>query len=136
MEYGYARVSTKEQHEQRQLAALLAFGVPDQCIYVDKQSGKDFERENYKKLLQNLKNGDTLAIKSIDRLGRNYEEILDQWRIITKEKQASIVVLDMPLLDTRQNRDLTGTLIADKNGNLSERCQFKGVIGLGVGYSF
>ena len=113
MEYGYARVSTKEQHEQRQLAALLAFGVPDQCIYVDKQSGKDFERENYKKLLQNLKNGDTLAIKSIDRLGRNYEEILDQWRIITKEKQASIVVLDMPLLDTRQNRDLTGTLIAD-----------------------
>lgn len=113
MEYGYARVSTEEQHEQRQLAALLAFGVPDQCIYVDKQSGKDFERENYKKLLQKLKNGDTLAIKSIERLGRNYEEILDQWRIITKEKQASIVVLDMPLLDTRQNRDLTGTLIAD-----------------------
>lgn len=82
-------------------------------IYMDKQSGKDFERANYKKLLRKVKSGDTLVVKSIDRLGRNYDEILEQWRIITKEKQVAIVVLDMPLLDTRQNRDLTGTLIAD-----------------------
>ena len=82
-------------------------------IYVDKQSGEDFERTQYRRLLRKLKNGDTLVVKSIDRLGRNYEEILEQWRIITKEKRAAIVVLDMPLLDTRQNRDLTGTLIAD-----------------------
>lgn len=113
MEYGYIRVSTKEQNEQRQLIALRDFGIRDRHIYMDKQSGKDFERTQYKKLVRKLKIGDTLAIKSIDRLGRNYDEILEQWRIITKEKQASIVVLDMPLLDTRQNRDLTGTLIAD-----------------------
>lgn len=113
MEYGYARVSTKEQNEQRQLIALHEFGIADKQIYIDKQSGKDFERISYKKLLRKLKNGDTLVVKSIDRLGRNYEEILEQWRIITKEKQAAIVVLDMPLLDTRRNRDLTGTLIAD-----------------------
>lgn len=111
--YGYARVSTKEQHEYRQLEALKEFGVKEDFIYVDKQSGKDFERENYKKLLKKLKDGDVLVIKSIDRLGRNYNEILEQWRIIIKEKCATIVVLDMPLLDTRKNNDLTGTLIAD-----------------------
>ena len=113
MEYGYARVSTKEQNEERQLLALNEFGIYDKNIYVDKQSGKDFERPKYKLLLKRLKPGDTLVIKSIDRLGRNYDEILEQWRIITKEKRAEIVVLDMPLLDTRQSRDLTGTLIAD-----------------------
>lgn len=113
MEYGYARVSTKEQNELRQLIALTEFGVLSCNIFVDKQSGKDFERSNYKRLLKRLKPGDTLVVKSIDRLGRNYEEILEQWRYITKTKQTAIVVLDMPLLDTRQNRDLTGTLIAD-----------------------
>ena len=113
MEYGYVRVSTKEQNELRQIIALREFGIGEKQIYVDKQSGKDFERTNYKKLVRKLKNGDTIVIKSIDRLGRNYEEILEQWRIITKEKQVAVVVLDMPLLDTRQNRDLTGTLIAD-----------------------
>ena len=113
MEYGYVRVSTREQNEQRQMIALRDFGVADQRIYMDKQSGKDFERTNYKRMLRKVKSGDTIVIKSIDRLGRNYDEILEQWRIITKEKQVAIVVLDMPLLDTRQNRDLTGTLIAD-----------------------
>lgn len=113
MEYGYVRVSTKEQNERRQLAALREFGIEKGRIYVDKQSGKNFERSEYQRLLGRLRQGDTLVIKSIDRLGRNYEEILEQWRIITKEKQAGIVVLDMPLLDTRQSRDLTGTLIAD-----------------------
>ena len=113
MEYGYARVSTKEQNEQRQLIALREFGIPERQIFVDKQSGKDFERKSCQKLFKKLKTGDVLVIKSIDRLGRNYDEILEQWRSITKEKQSAIVVLDMPLLDTRQNRDLTGTLIAD-----------------------
>ena len=113
MEYGYARISTREQNERRQLAALQDFGIENAKIYMDKQSGKDFERIQYRRLLRTLKSGDTLVVKSIDRLGRNYEEILEQWRIITKEKQAAIVVLDMPLLDTRQTRDLTGTLIAD-----------------------
>ncbi len=113
MEYGYIRVSTKEQNEQRQLIALSEFGIKGSHIFMDKQSGKDFARPNYQKLIRKLKSGDTIVIKSIDRLGRNYEEILEQWRIITKEKQAAVVVLDMPLLDTRQNRDLTGTLIAD-----------------------
>lgn len=113
MEYGYARISTKEQNERRQLVALRDFGIKNDKIYMDKQSGKDFERIQYRRLLRTLKSGDTIVVKSIDRLGRNYEEILEQWRIITKEKQAAIVVLDMPLLDTRQNRDLTGTLIAD-----------------------
>ena len=113
MEYGYARVSTKEQNEQRQIVALEEFGLDRKQIFTDKQSGKDFERTNYRKLVRRLKEGDTLVVKSIDRLGRNYEEILEQWRIITKDKGAAIVVLDMPLLDTRQNRDLTGTLIAD-----------------------
>ena len=113
MEYGYVRVSTKEQNEQRQMIALREFGISDKYIFLDKQSGKNFERPNYKKLMRKLKNGDTLVIKSIDRLGRNYDEILQQWQIITKEKQANIIVLDMPVLDTKQNRDLAGTLIAD-----------------------
>ena len=113
MEYGYARVSTKEQNEQRQIVALEEFGLDRKQIFTDKQSGKNFERTNYRKLVRRLKEGDTLVVKSIDRLGRNYEEILEQWRIITKDKGAAIVVLDMPLLDTRRNRDLTGTLIAD-----------------------
>ncbi len=111
MEYGYVRVSTKEQNEDRQIIALKEFGVGR--IYLDKQSGKDFERPNYKRMLRKLRSGDTVVIKSIDRLGRNYKEILEQWRIITKEKDCAVVVLDMPLLDTRQSRDLTGTLIAD-----------------------
>lgn len=110
MEYGYARVSTKEQNEERQLIALRAAGLHKHQIFLDKQSGKDFNRCQYQRLLRRLK---TLIIKSIDHLGRNYHEILEQWRIITAEKQAAIVVLDMPLLDTHQNRDLTGTLIAD-----------------------
>lgn len=111
--YGYVRVSTKEQNEARPVIAIREFGVDEQNIFVEKQSGKDFNRPQYKRLLRKLKAGDTLVIKSIDRLGRNYDEIIEQWRIITKEKQAAIVVLDMPLLDTRQGRDLTGTLIAD-----------------------
>ncbi len=113
MEYGYMRVSTKEQNERRQFIALQEYGIENSRIYVDKQSGKDFERTQYKLLMRKLKYGDILVIKSIDRLGRNYEEILEQWRIITKEKQIDIVVIDMPLLDTRRNKDLTGTLIAD-----------------------
>ena len=113
MEYGYIRVSTREQNEQRQLIAMQEFGISGNRIYMDKQSGKDFERKNYKKMVRRLKKDDTLVVKSIDRLGRNYDEILEQWRMITKEKQAAIVVLDMPLLNTRQTRDLTGTLIAD-----------------------
>lgn len=113
MTYGYVRVSSREQNEERQIIAMRDFGIEDKLIYLDKQSGKDFERPQYRKLLRKLKNGDTLVIKSIDRLGRNYDEILVQWRTITKQKKAAIVVLDMPLLDTRQNRDLTGTLIAD-----------------------
>lgn len=111
--YGYIRVSTKEQNEDRQLIAMREFGVPEENVIMDKQSGKDFDRPGYKRLMRKLQTGDTLVIKSIDRLGRNYDEILEQWRLITKEKQAAIVVLDMPLLDTRRNRDLTGTLIAD-----------------------
>lgn len=111
--YGYVRVSSKDQNEERQIQAMLAFGVNECNIFTEKQSGKDFERPIYKRLLRKMKNGDTLVIKSIDRLGRNYQEILEQWRVITKEKQAAIVVLDMPLLDTRKSRDLTGTLIAD-----------------------
>ena len=108
---GYIRVSTREQNEARQVIAIREFGVDK--IYLDKQSGKDFARPAYCRLLADLQPGDVLVVKSIDRLGRNYEEILSQWRIITKEKRAAIVVLDMPLLDTRNSRDLTGTLIAD-----------------------
>ncbi|MFQ7398569.1 MULTISPECIES: recombinase family protein [Bacillota] len=112
--YGYIRVSTKEQNENRQVIALREVGVAEKNIYMDKQSGKDFDRPNYKKLVKKLKAGDLLYILSIDRLGRNYEEILLQWRIITKEKQVDVVVLDMPLLDTRKSgNDLTGTFVAD-----------------------
>ena len=111
--YGYARVSTKEQNEARQLTALREMGIPSGNVYLDKQSGADFERVQYRRMLRRLGPGDTLIVKSIDRLGRNYTEILEQWRIITKSKRAAIVILDMPLLDTRQNRDLTGQLIAD-----------------------
>lgn len=95
------------------MIAMREFDIDEQNMFIEKQSGKDFNRPQYKRLLRKLKVGDTLAIKSIDRIGRNYDEIIEQWRIITKEKQAAIVVLDMPLLDTRQGRDLTGTLIAD-----------------------
>ena len=111
--YGYIRVSSKDQHEDRQLIAMREAGIPERNIFMDKQSGKDFERDGYRKVSKKLKKGDVLFIKSIDRLGRNYDEILEQWHIITKQKQADIVVLDMPLLDTRQGRDLIGTLIAD-----------------------
>lgn len=111
--YGYIRVSSKDQNEDRQRIAMREFGVQDCRVFMDKQSGKDFERPGYQTLMRKIKPADTLVIKSIDRLGRNYEEIMEQWRIITKEKQAAIVVLDMPLLDTRQGRDLAGTLIAN-----------------------
>ena len=112
--YGYVRVSTKEQCEERQLIALREFPVNEKKIYMDKLSGKDFNRPRYQRMVKKLKAGDTVVVKSIDRLGRNYEEILEQWRIITKEKKADIVVLDMPLLDTRQTgKDLTGTFVAD-----------------------
>ena len=111
--YGYIRVSSKDQNEDRQRIAMRDAGVEDKHIFMDKQSGKDFDRPGYQRLLRKLKPDDTLIIKSIDRLGRNYDEILEQWRVITKEKRTAIVVLDMPLLDTRQGRDLTGTLIAD-----------------------
>lgn len=112
--YGYVRVSTKDQHEDRQLIALKAFPVLDNHIYIDKLSGKDFNRPAYQRLLKQLRPGDLLVVKSIDRLGRNYEEILEQWRLITKDKRADVVVLDMPLLDTRHAQDnLTGIFVAD-----------------------
>lgn len=112
--YGYVRVSTKEQCEDRQLIALNEFSVDKRKIYMDKLSGKDFNRPQYRRLMRRLRAGDVLVVKSIDRLGRNYEEILEQWRIITKEKNVDVVVLDMPLLDTRRSgRDLTGTFVAD-----------------------
>lgn len=111
--YGYIRVSSKDQKEDRQQIALKEVGVERQNIYVDKQSGKDFNRPQYKKLLRKLKKDDLLYIKSIDRLGRNYEEILEQWRILTKEKGVDIVVLDMSLLDTRRGKDLMGTFLSD-----------------------
>ena len=111
--FGYARVSTKEQREDRQLDALTALHIDPKHISVDKQSGKDFERPMYRKLLRRLKKDDLLYIKSIDRLGRNYREILEQWRILTKEKEVDIVVLDMPLLDTRRGKDLMGTFLSD-----------------------
>ena len=111
--FGYIRVSSRDQHTDRQMIAMRDFGVPDGNIFTDKQSGKDFDRPAYRRLVQKMKPGDVLVIKSIDRLGRNYDEILEQWRLLTKKKNVAIVVLDMPLLDTRQGRDLTGTLIAD-----------------------
>ena len=111
--YGYIRVSSKDQNEDRQLIALNEVGVERKNIYLDKKSGKDFDRPQYKMLLRKLKKDDLLYIKSIDRLGRNYEEILQQWRVLTKEKGIDIVVLDMPLLDTRRGKDLMGTFLSD-----------------------
>lgn len=111
--YGYVRVSTRDQNEERQLIAMREYGLADSQIVTEKQSGRDFKRPKYRQLLKKLKSGDTLVIKSIDRLGRNYEEILEQWRLLTKERQVSLVVLDMPLLNSGSERDLTGTLIAD-----------------------
>lgn len=111
--YGYIRVSTREQNEARQRIALGEMAVPAQNIYMDRQSGKDFDRPQYLRLLRKLKEDDLLYIKSIDRLGRNYDEILQQWRLLTKEKRVDIVVLDMPLLDTRRGKDLMGTFLSD-----------------------
>ena len=111
--YGYIRVSTREQNEDRQLIALREMAVPAPNIFMDKQSGKDFNRPQYKRLVKKLKPDDLLYIKSIDRLGRNYGEILEQWRILTKEKKIDIAVLDMPLLDTRRGKDLMGTFLSD-----------------------
>ena len=111
--YGYMRVSTREQNEDRQRIALLEMGVPEKNIYMDKLSGKDFNRPQYKKLLKKLDSGAVLFVKSIDRLGRNYADLNEQWRIITKEKGADIVVIDMPLLDTRREKNLLGTFISD-----------------------
>lgn len=111
--YGYVRVSTKEQNEERQMIVMREFGVAENNIVLDKQSGKNFERPGYRRLVRKLKAGDTLVIKSIDRLGRNYEEIQEQWRVLTKEKGVDIVVLDMPLLDTRRGKDLIGTFVSD-----------------------
>ena len=113
MEYGYIRVSSTDQNEDRQLIALHGKGIPDSRIYMDKQSGKDFNRPKYKRLVRRVKQGDLLYILSIDRLGRNYREIQEQWRLLTQEKGVDICVLDMPLLDTRQGKDLMGTFIAD-----------------------
>lgn len=112
-EYGYIRVSSTEQNEDRQLIAMQKLGIPQKNIYVDKQSGKDFNRPEYQRMITKLKRGDTLYILSIDRLGRNYEEIQNQWRYLTKELGVDISVLDMPLLDTRNGKDLMGTFIAD-----------------------
>lgn len=111
--YGYIRVSTQEQNEARQLIALRDAAVPERGIFLDKQSGKDFERPRYKELVKKLKPGDLLYVKSIDRLGRSYGEILEQWRVLTREKGVDIVVLDMPLLDTRRGKDLVGTFLSD-----------------------
>ncbi len=111
--YGYVRVSSIDQNEERQIVALRDAAVPEKDIFMDKQSGKDFDRPNYKKLVKKLKAGDLLYILSIDRLGRNYEEIQKQWRVLTKEIGINICVLDMPLLDTRNGKDLMGTFIAD-----------------------
>ena len=111
--YGYVRVSSTDQHEDRQLIAMAERGIPQGRVYIDKQSGKDFARPRYRALIKKLHPGDQLCITSIDRLGRNYEEIQEQWRILTREKKVDILVFDMPLLDTRRDKDLIGTLIAD-----------------------
>ena len=116
--FGYVRVSSADQNEERQMIAMSGQDIPPERVFTDKQSGKDFDRPAYRSLLANLKPGDLLYIKSIDRLGRNYDEIQDQWCILTKERRVDIAVLDMPLLDTRQGRDLLGTLIADLFLNL------------------
>ncbi len=113
MIYGYIRVSTKEQNEDRQLIALNEYNVSEKNIYMDKQSGKDFDRKQYKRMLRTVKENDLIIIKSIDRLGRNYAEILEQWRTITKIKKADIFVIDMPILDTRRGKDLMGTFLSD-----------------------
>ena len=111
--YGYVRVSSKDQHELRQIKALQAMNIPDHHIFIDKQSGKDFQRQAYQHLMRKLRKNDIIYIKSIDRLGRNYNEIQEQWRILTKEKGVDIVVLDMPILDTRRGKDLIGTFLSD-----------------------
>ena len=113
MIYGYVRVSTREQNEDRQLIALIEKKVPEKNIFIDKQSGKNFERPMYQRMLKKLRQDDLIYVKSIDRLGRNYEDILEQWRILTKEKKVDIVVLDMELLDTRKGKDLMGTFLSD-----------------------
>ena len=129
--YAYVRVSTLHQNEDRQLLAMNDLQIPEKNIYVEKQSGKDFNRPMYRQLIKKLRVNDVLFIKSIDRLGRNYEEILEQWRVLTKQKGVDIVVLDMPLLDTRKGKDLLGTLIADLVLTLlsyvseNERCEIK-----------
>ena len=112
-EYGYVRVSSLDQNEERQLIEMKNLGIPEERIYKDKQSGKDFDRPNYKRLVRKLKKGDLLYILSIDRLGRNYEEIQSQWRYLTRDKEVDIAVIDMPLLDTRRGKDLMGTFLAD-----------------------
>ena len=111
--YGYIRVSSRDQNEDRQIMALSQFPIPEKNIYIDKKSGKDFNRPAYRRLLRRLKPGDLLYVKSIDRLGRNYTEIIEQWRIITREKNADIKIIDMPLLDTTYGKDLLGTFISD-----------------------
>lgn len=111
--YGYVRVSTTDQNEDRQMLDMQKLNIKAENIYIDKQSGKDFNRPNYQKMLETLKKGDLLYIKSIDRLGRNYKEIQDQWRILTKEMEIDVVIIDMPMLDTRTYKDLMGTFIAD-----------------------
>ena len=113
MVYGYVRVSAKDQNEDRRIIAMREVGVSEKNIYMDKQSGKDFKRKQYKRLVRKMKKDDLLYIKSIDRLGRNYEEIIEQWRHLTKEKRIDIIVLDMPLLDTRRGKDLMGTFLSD-----------------------
>lgn len=112
-EYAYIRVSSRDQNEDRQKIAMVEYGIAPGNIYMDKQSGKDFERPGYQRLLRKLKTGDIIVIESIDRLGRNYDEILEQWRLLTKQKQVDIIVLDMPLINTKQGKDLTGVVIAD-----------------------
>lgn len=111
--YGYARVSTRDQNEDRQIVAMMEEGIPRKSIYIDKMSGKDFDRPMYKRLKRRLREGDVLYIKSLDRLGRNYEELQEQWRVITKDMKVDVVVMDMPILDTRQDKGLLGTLISD-----------------------
>lgn len=111
--YGYIRVSSRDQNEERQLVAMREQSIPEKNLYIDKLSGKDFNRPSYKKMLRRLRAGDLIYIKSIDRLGRNYDEILEQWRLLTKEKKVDICVIDMPLLDTRRGKDLMGTFLGD-----------------------
>ena len=111
--YGYIRVSSRDQNEDRQMVAMQGLAIPERHIFMDRQSGKDFQRPQYQRMVKKLRPGDLLYVKSIDRLGRNYEEILEQWRALTKERGVDIVVLDMPLLDTRRGKDLMGTFLSD-----------------------